>query len=200
MTGQIPDEFIFKGESYSIAGIKGPTLFNPRDYDISPQSASTACWRGFVAYYAVLEDRLIIDTLFIKCKEPKEINGIEPKDETSFSPEDEEYAYIKHFFSYCYPKINLELDFTGSILIGKDFIDEMYVHMGFQRPITFRTVYELTFENGQLIKTVNKSKEMDKRRLEDSQKGARPRSNDESDIKEWVIDSFSLSYEETDDD
>jgi hypothetical protein len=195
MTGQIPNEFLFKGESYSIAGVNGPTLFNPRDYGISPQSASTACWRGFVAYYAVLKDKLVIDTLFIKSKEPKKLKGIEPKDESSFSKEDEEYAYIKHFFSYCYPKINFELDFTGSILIGKDFIDEMYVHMGFQRPITYRTVYELTFENGYLIKTLNKSEEMKRKRLEDSQKGTRPKSNEKDDIKEWVIDSFSLSYE-----
>lgn len=198
MTGQIPDEFLFQGERYAITGINGPTLFNPFDYGIRTRSASTACWRGFQAFYTILNNKLVIENLFLNSKEEKRINGIKPKKKTDFSA-DEEAPFFGDF-TYYYLKLNLELNFTGSLLIAKEFINSMYVHMGFQRPIAYRTVYELTFENGQLVKTVNKSKEMEKRRKDDSQKGANPKSRKEEDIKEWISESFSLSYEKTSED
>jgi len=46
-------------------------------------------------------------------------------------------------------------------LSGKGFyIEERYVHMGFQAPTAFRKVLDLTLENGRLVKHEDRSKDM----------------------------------------
>ncbi|MBW2662878.1 MAG: hypothetical protein JRD93_13015 [Deltaproteobacteria bacterium] len=54
--------------------------------------------------------------------------------------------------------------FTGKLRIAKGFIDELYIHMGFPKPSAFKTVLDLTFEDGQLKEKKNRSKEMKKKR------------------------------------
>jgi hypothetical protein len=44
------------------------------------------------------------------------------------------------------------------MVIGKDFLDEHYVYMGFQSAHAFETVYELSFVKGVLTKTIDLSK------------------------------------------
>ena len=64
-----------------------------------------------------------------------------------------------------YKDINLPVSFfTGKLRIAKGFIDELYVHMGFPKPSAFKTVLDLTFEDGKLIETKNRSNEMMKKR------------------------------------
>jgi len=71
----------------------------------------------------------------------------------------------------------------------------MYVHMGFQRPMAFKTVVEIRVENGDIILLKDLSKQMEVRRNSNPNKGAQPQSNSQKDIEKWVKDKFSLDYD-----
>lgn len=58
-----------------------------------------------------------------------------------------------HWYGY----LNIPIEYSGKILIGNDFIQEYYIHMGFQMPWSYKNLIELDFENGVLTNTVNHS-------------------------------------------
>ncbi|GAG79916.1 unnamed protein product, partial [marine sediment metagenome] len=151
MTAQIPDEFILNGENFSLVGMKGNGLFEPLDFGIIPHSASTACWRGYVMKYHFTKDKLILDGMRVNTNDPPRINGIEPEKEGNL-------------FKYYYKNLNLKTNFTGKVLLAKDFIQSMYVHMGFQRPIAFETVVEIDVKSGEIISVRDLSKQMEEYR------------------------------------
>jgi hypothetical protein len=182
MTAQIPDEVLLDGERFSLVGMKGDQLFEPQDFGIIPQSASTACWRGYVMKYHFVQDQLILDEMRVTTNDPRKFNDIVPQQE-------------ENLFKYCYKNLNLKVDFTGSILLAKDFIQSMYVHMGFQRPMAFETVVEINIENGTIVHIKDLSKKMAVKRKKDIQRGARPNSDSEDDIKKWIEKTFSLDYD-----
>jgi hypothetical protein len=63
-------------------------------------------------------------------------------------------------FNNVYQNLNISIPYTGSILLGTDFIRELYVHMGFHPAWKYNTVVELTFENGKLIRESDISEAM----------------------------------------
>ncbi|MCK4973321.1 MAG: hypothetical protein KAS52_08360, partial [Candidatus Heimdallarchaeota archaeon] len=145
MTGQISDSFLYYNEEYSIVGIDGNELFEPLSFDIETIPASTACWRGFQGFYRITEEFLVLQDLYISMKEKKEIRGKKPSKGESY-------------FKYHFNELNLKMSFTGTILIARDFIQEMYIHMGFQRPMSYTNVIELYFEKGKFTREKNLSK------------------------------------------
>lgn len=182
MTGQIPDEFILNGENFSLVGMKGNGLFEPLDFGITPHSASTACWRGHVMKYHFTKDQLILDEMRVNVNDPPKINGIKPQQGESL-------------FKYHYRNLNLKSKFTGTVLLAKDFIQSMYVHMGFQSPMAFKTVVEIQIERGNIISLEDLSKEMEEQRNKDPYKGDQPQTNSQKDIEKWVKDKFNLDYD-----
>ncbi|MHA1203298.1 MAG: hypothetical protein ACTSQ4_12370 [Candidatus Heimdallarchaeaceae archaeon] len=186
MTGQISDSLLYNGEEYFIVGIDGNELFDPLSFDIETIPASTACWRGFQAFYSINEEVLVLQNLFISMKEKKEIKGKKPSKGESY-------------FRYHFRELNLKMKFTGTILIARDFISEMYIHMGFQRPMSYENVLELYFTKGKLIKEKNLSKKMEELRNIDSSKDSAPvNPKDSVDVNTWIAKSFSLEYEKDD--
>ena len=181
MTGQIPDSFLYEGEVYSLIGLDNEEPFTPLDFDIIPEMASTACWRGYVLYYRLNDNYLILQDMQLNTKETKEINGVKPKK-------------TKDMFKFHYQDLNLKLDYTGKLLIARDFIDEMYVHMGFQRPTAFRKVVELDFKNGELLSANDLSDQMENRRNKAPDEGARPKTMKDKDVKNWIKDTFSRKH------
>jgi hypothetical protein len=154
MTGQIPDLVEYNGIEYTLVGYKGKKLFSPLDYDMKPKMSSTACRRGFVVKYSCNNDSLIVEKLEINVEEAREINGVK-----GIRIKGEPYG-----FQYCYENLNLEIPFSGKLLIATDFIKEMYKHMGFQQAMAFKKVFELNFKEGKLISTKDISSEMEKKR------------------------------------
>ena len=142
MTAQFHNLFRHNGQEYSIVS-HGSGLFKPVDYQLSPIPASTACWLGFLALYAVMDANLVLDTLWVNLREPTGpvINGITPS------------ARAKRYtiFNNVYENLNLPMVYTGGITIATDFIRELYVHMGFHPAWKYNIVVELKFENGKLI-------------------------------------------------
>jgi hypothetical protein len=98
-------------------------------------------------------------------------------------------------FSHTYERLNLKTLFTGSMLLAKDFIESMYVHMGFQRPMAFKTVLEIQVQDGDIVSMSNLSEKMEELRQKDRDKGAQPDSSSRPDIDRWVADTFSREYD-----
>ena len=184
VTGQVPDEFRYNGEVYSLVGISGEGLYVPADFDMRTKMASTACWRGYQMLYDCVDGELILDGMQANPVEPKPVNGVEP-----MKPKD---SFI---FPYIYENLKLKTKFSGKILLGKDFIDEMYVHMGFQSPESFRTVIELEVKDGDIISETDLSQAMAERRSSGRSKPAQPDSMDDDDVMGWIEDRFSQDYD-----
>ncbi len=182
MTGQIADSFLYDGDVYSLIGYTEGEPFTPLDYNIEPKAPHTACWRGFVLYYRLDNNKLLLQDMQLNAEEGLEINGVKPK-----KTEDS--------FNFHYQDINLKLDYTGKIKIAKDFIQEMYVHMGFQRSSAFRTVLEIEFKDGDLVAVNDLSEKMKKRRKKNPTEDAEPQSTKESDIMTWIKRTFSRNYD-----
>ncbi|MHA1320354.1 MAG: hypothetical protein ACTSQ1_11175 [Promethearchaeota archaeon] len=184
MTGQIPDKLIYNKSSYSIVGLKGEGLPSPLDYGLKPISPHTANWRGFIMIYKIAENRLIVQEMNVTVKDlekkPPLINNV--------SPETKKEGII----NLTYSSLKLKTQFTGKILIAKDFIGYLYVHMGFQSPISFKTVIELKISDGTLIKATDFSEIMKKyRKLSATDGKLGPKEN----IQEWIARTFSLDYD-----
>ncbi|MFX0139011.1 MAG: hypothetical protein ACFFDN_35545 [Candidatus Hodarchaeota archaeon] len=182
ITGQIPDEFILNGESFSLVGLKGQGLFKPEDFGIIPYFTCTACWRGYVMRYIFTSSKLFLDGMRVNVEDPPKINGVKPEAGDSL-------------FKYDYSNLNLKTKFTGTILLAKDFIESMYVHMGFQRPIAFKTVVEIKIARGDIISLKDLSKKIEEYRSQDPYKGAQPQTDSQKDIEKWVQKMFSLDYD-----
>ena len=182
MTSQIPDEFRYNGEIYDLVGIDGTGLYSPSDFGMQPFSTCTACWRGYMMKYDCIDNKLLLVGMEVNSRDAPEVNGVKAIEGTGF-------------FNYSYVDIGLQTKFNGTILLAKDFIQEMYVHMGFQRPMAYRTVLELEIKGGEIIKVTDLSEDMAYQRSMDKDRGARPRSPDESDVKDWITDTFSLDYD-----
>jgi len=182
LTAQIPDEFILDGEKFSLVGLKGQGLTKTEDLGISPYFTCTACWRGYVMKYVFTNKCLIIDEMLVNVDDPPEINSIKPQQGNDL-------------FKYHYKNLNLKTNFTGKILLAKDFIQSMYVHMGFQRPMAFKTVVEIELKHGEIINLKDLSKLMEEQRKNDLYKGAQPETNSKKDIEKWVKQTFSLDYD-----
>lgn len=74
----------------------------------------------------------------------QKINGVDVSD----------MEYMGH---RVYQNLNLPMNYTGKILVGNNFINKYYIHMGYQRAWAYKTLIELVFENGKLIEEIDQS-------------------------------------------
>ena len=85
--------------------------------------------------------------------------------------------------------------FTGGLLLGDDFIQEMYVHMGFHPAYKFRVVHELVFDAGQLTGEYDRSDQMAEFRDMLSSRSLKPDSQaPRAEVEAWIKRCFSLEY------
>lgn len=152
MTAQIPDTFIFKGKKYSLIGIRGDDLISPQQFGMCPMGGPTSCHRGFYATYELTETGLYLRELILLGEGHGNylpINDILPK---------------KGKYPPSYLNLDVEVPFSGTIRLAKDFIEALYVHMGYQKPTAFKTVYDIDLKDGRIVQLRDRSKEMEKKR------------------------------------
>ena len=66
MTAQMPDRVRLGKTTLSIQGVRGKSLFDPKNFNLPVTWISSACWRGYVATYAVKDDHLILRDLLTR--------------------------------------------------------------------------------------------------------------------------------------
>lgn len=147
MTVQISDTVTIDGTTYELCGVQGEGLFEPARFDIEIEAPDTSCFRGFICGYEVHEGRLELCRLEL-WSDPTFWNLNRSRLAEIFG----EGATI----SGEHPRVDAHdlgflVGFTGGLLIGDDFIEELYKPMGFRPPYAYRDVHELTFENGHLL-------------------------------------------------
>ena len=159
MTVQINDLFLYRGGEYAVAGISEGELLNVYNLGLNPAPATTACWRGFQAFFPLAESRLILEALHVNIIREGEgydresgpvINGVAP-----FCPEEGQ-----GFFNNLYEGLHFPVSYSGGLLIASGFIQDLYVHMGFHPAWKYETVMELIFEKGILKTAFDRSEPM----------------------------------------
>ncbi len=189
MTAQIGDSFKLDKKEYTIVAISEKLKFDPVKYDIIPQMASTACWRGFWCVYNITDEGIFLEDLYINSKDDyyPEIEGVKPLSEKEV---DGEFEYMGH---HLYKGLNIKMDYTGKILVGDKFMREYYIHMGFQRAWAYEKLLELVFVEGNLIEKNDQSQvaaDLREKISNDSEFHEKMR----MDISKFVEDSFSIDY------
>ena len=151
MTAQVGDRFIYKGNKYSVVAINNPIQFNPVNYGIKPVACCSACWNGSWCDYHISTKGIMLQNLYINSEDDyyHAINNVSPEKGNKKS-----FKYMGH---HLYKNLNIFMEYTGKILIGKGFIREYYIHMGYQRARAYEVLEEMIFDEGKLIKTVDHS-------------------------------------------
>lgn len=201
MTAQAHDELYYNGQQYSIVGINGSKLFNPNDHNINPVMISTACWRGYVCTYEVVEKTFYLKQLNIGLGEQDQKIAERGEGPKLFGKIPQQYylqfenSKTRIPYGYIYEDLEEHIFFSGGLLLGRDFIQEMYVHMGFHPAYKYRQVWELTFVDGKLEEETDCSSKMGEFREMIANRPLEPINTDKkSDIESWIQQCFSLDY------
>lgn len=161
------DIYKYKGKEYSIVAMSVPINFKPQDYGLNPQSCCTACWNGYWCEYHIENEMLLLKNFFMynsKGNYPL-LNGVGIVDQTYHEAMRYELGKKKskkvmledNMGHRKYQNVNLPINYTGRILVGDDFIQDYYIHMGYQRAWSYRILIEFMFKEGKLIETIDYS-------------------------------------------
>jgi hypothetical protein len=177
MTAQKTDRVLFKGDKYSLIGMTEGKLASPEQFGMEPEMISTTCVRGFYATYELTEKVLYLRKLTLRerNKNYQSIGGIKPE----FDGYDPTYYGLSEVIL-----------FTGKVRLAKDFIKELYIHMGYQKPTAFKTVFDITLNEGVVVAIKDRSEEMEQKRGDFKRKyeSMAPGSP-------WIQEAFSLDMD-----
>jgi hypothetical protein len=163
MTAQMPDQVRYRGKTYDIIGVKGESLLTPDQFGIQVGMWHTACYRGYVSTYTCEDQELFLTELHIgqiaDDAQWKPINGIQPETQylDGYTFRDGKKVPVRSEFGKKYLNLKVETYFSGGILIAADFIQSLYVHMGFGKPYQYEHVHELLFHEGTLTQEADHS-------------------------------------------
>lgn len=188
MTAQITDIYRFRNTDWSMLGISGTGLFEPDQVGIRPTMMSTACYRGYFCTYDVTETGLFLSNLVVRAEDDASYPAI-----TGIAP-----CHYNIFGAAEYRLADFQVRFDGGLLLGSDFIDDEYVHMGFQKPHAYRNVREFVFDAGKLRGDIDHSalfvqvRHALRQRLAELSEAAKP--PDRAAIGMWIGHCFHVDY------
>ncbi|HAZ13798.1 MAG: hypothetical protein A2X86_19625 [Bdellovibrionales bacterium GWA2_49_15] len=150
MSCQIPDEVRFDRKLYRICGGEGDGLFNPANFNLHPVRLSSACDRGYEVIYSVRRGKFALQELEINLvDQAPPINGVKPERKKRNSAH------------RVYHKLNLLIEFTGKLQIGRNIIPEMRTNYGSPSAYAYEQVMELKIERGIVVEVADISKKME---------------------------------------
>jgi|WetSurMetagenome_2_1015567.scaffolds.fasta_scaffold187463_2 hypothetical protein len=171
MTAQATDTFYFKGKAHELIGLEGTGLFSPEAAGMVPEMLHTACYRGFICTYKIKWRRILLHELIIReaSGNYRPVNGVLPAKDCSDDPggpiaPGNGRRHSAEAFTATYKDLKMPVPFTGKLRLARGFISDFYVHMGYQKPTAFRTVYDLTFDAGKMIELNDRSAEVERKR------------------------------------
>ena len=164
----------------------GDRLVEPCDHGTTTFGEHSAYERGYVAKYAIRGYRLFLQELDINLgSEKPKLHG-----SVASGP-----STCHDLFDSHYLNIHMPILYTGGLLIGSRFVDELYVPMGFQPAWKYEEVHELQFEAGRLDATKGVSEKM--REFREDMRGCALRPDREVRMKDrvkWIDQCFSRTY------
>lgn len=205
MTAQISDTFGYRGKSFSLAGVNGKELFDPRNHGVQPESHFSACWRGFHCRYEVSGGHLHLAEIYLWLSDQDEEAIAHGAGPTLFGRSPERYKIrfqnsagvfetiepINHRIT----ALHEPFPFTGGLLLADGFIEEMYVHMGFHPAYKYKEVHELILDAGRVIEEHDRSGKMKELREILRPNTLEPQSHaNEAELRQWIERCFSLKY------
>lgn len=197
MSGQISDIFTYREGRYSIARIDGSPEFDPELLGITVGfEFCSACTRGYRAEFGINERRLILKSLHLidmPCGPDGE--SVAPMIDGTAPQMDSDGGGI---FAVIYDNLAWQFHFTGGILIADGFIAELYSHGGTQSSWKYERIVALTFENGILVKELDRSETIAELRSRilmagyDPDRGFLP---DDDALREFVTEAYRKIFE-----
>ncbi len=146
---------------------------------------STACYGGYFCRYSFKDKNLVLSAIYTlnKFKTPA-FGGIEANRRKTGG-----------FWKYA--GLDLPIEYSGGIVIGRGFLDQFYVHMGFHRPHCFKNVRELIVDKGRLIECVDHSNRIEeiRNRMRSKEVTNDSLAKDEDGVVRFIQDSLSLWHE-----
>ncbi len=141
MTAQVPDFVLLQGVEFALAGVNDEGLFVAEAHGITPSMISTACWRGYICWYAVPNQGLILDRLVPGAASTPDDQDIEAGHQLLGRSAHRNEAGP---FQGCLDLQDLALPvlFSGGLLLSTGFVASTYVHMGFHPAWRYESVAE----------------------------------------------------------
>jgi hypothetical protein len=211
MTAQISDVVFYHDTPFSIAGVNGFGLFDPSEQGVQLAMISTACWRGYHCTYEVADGSLLLKRVNLGLGEKDRVLAEQGEGPKLFGQVPR--RYVEHGYrivhdaagtteerswessDFIVDGLREPVPFTGGLLLGAGFIEELYVHMGFHPGWKFRKVHELIFDKGRVVEETDRSDEMAEFREMIAGRPLGPRDPDnQEEIKQWIERCFSLDY------
>jgi hypothetical protein len=180
VTGQQPDQLVVDGRDYAVTAVDGTGLVTAADLGCEPRPMHTACWRGYVATYAVVEDRLRLGGL--------DVGGPDrPPDVTGVAATRGPFRGI-----WRYQGLDVPVPFTGRLLVGREPVpDQPYLNMGFAPAWVYADVLEIRCVDGEVTDQLDRSNELAAVRA----RGPATRPGPEESTRDWIDRTFSLTFE-----
>lgn len=143
MTNQMADKVTWEERTFEIAGKKMGRLLTPFDFGMVPVRMSTACHRGYISTYSVIDNGLFLTELLVRTEDEAypPIGGREPKRHETFA--------CAH-----YTNLQVVCAFTGGLLLVDGLISARGI---LPDPVSYRTVKEVLFNDGQIEIVVDHS-------------------------------------------
>ena len=205
MTAQIHDRVLVDGDEWSLTGASGGPLFEPERHRLEPVATSTASWRGWHAVYALADDRLVLHRLDLGLKGDAEdaaragngplLAGHRPRVATVQASVHTWLGWREREVptgEWRYEGLGLPIPFTGTLLLGRGFLRELYVHMGFHPCWKYAETLELGFEDGQQTSRRDLSARTAELRERLAGRDAPTGDAREEEIAAWIASTFTL--------
>lgn len=192
MTAQASDTVRYLGEKHALTAFSAGEPFDPKAFGYRPVMASTACWRGYLCDYEVANDALRLAHLQINHQpsDNRASRALQPPPLAGVAATPAKATWVGRWE---FSEVALPLPYSGGLVIARDFLRELYVHMGFHPAWKYQHVHELLFEEGRLIEARDVSARM--ATIREHARTPKPTGDASREtIEAWIRDCFSRDY------
>lgn len=173
---QISFTVFINGDPYALIGMTKSNQTSSGHFGVMPIASSIPCHEDSCATYELTQAGLYSRGLM-----RNEDNGRrQPVTEVNPAKNVDQLTY--HYDDVLIP-------FTGRIRLAKDFINQPRVNVAYQKALAFKTVFDITLKEGQIVSIKDRSWEMEQKR------DAIENCNRFPDRLERILDAFSLDLE-----
>ena len=170
MTAQIQDTVEYKGTTCLLIEYRGKSPFDPEKHGLEVTGKSSICWRGYACTYRIENQIIELDKIeasvgryegskYVELKLPR-INTVEGKRQESTA----------QVFNAKYEQLHLQLPYSGTLILAKDYNENLGEPTGMESKWMYNVVLEVTFKDGILNEVKDLSGEMElirKQRIND---------------------------------